>query len=109
MKKVLLALVVCLFVVVLCSCKGKYEKYQEELLNKLPLTITENITLPLTTDDGKYVVRWNSENPEILTNFGRFTKPEKSCQIKLNFSLVENNEIVYNGHFNLAVVGYLPE
>lgn len=109
MKKILLTIFLVVLTITLCSCKSQYKKYQEEILNKLPLQITENVSLPLKTDDGLYTIRWNSQNPEIINNLGFFTKPEKSKEVVLEFKLVENEEVVYEGYFRLIAVGYMPE
>ena len=109
MKKILLGLFLITLTFVLCYCKSQYKKYQEEILNKLPLQISENVSFPLITDDGLYTIRWNSQNPEIINNLGFFTKPEKSKEVVLEFKLVENQEVVYEGYFRLIAVGYMPE
>ena len=109
MKKILLTIFLVVLTITLCSCKSQYKKYQDEILNKLPLQVVENIKLPLITDDNKYVIRWTSSNPEILNVLGVYKKPEKSTQIELQYKLVENNEVVFESYIRLVAVGYMPE
>lgn len=98
MKRFFTVLFLVATILLLTSCKVNYKKYHDWLYEEIPFEITENINLPIMTKDEKYVIRWRSNNSNVMNNFGVYKQPIESVEFKLHYTLIdkEGNEVYTN-------------
>ena len=106
MKKILIFLFVIVTMFTLTACKENYKKYHDWLYEEIPFEIMDSFTLPLLTEDGKYIIHWRSSNSDVFNNFGIFKEPINTVEFKLHYKLIdkEGNE-VYSNSLSCQAIG----
>jgi chitinase len=75
----------------------------EYVKDVLPETVSNSISLP--SDYKEYSILWESSNPEIISNTGKYTRPYQKTSITLNATIqFEDQEIVRS--YPIEVEGY---
>ena len=110
MKRFFTVLFLVATILLLTSCKVNYKKYHDWLYKEIPFEITENITLPLMTEDEKYTIRWRSNNSNVMNNFGVYKQPYESIEFKLFYTLVDKEgKEVYSNSLLCYALGIIEQ
>lgn len=106
MKKVFLFFSLVFITLTLASCKPNFKKYHDWLYEEVPFEITENIMLPMETKDGKYIIRWRSNNSNIMNDFGVFKRPIETVEFKLHYTMYDLEGVeVYKNSLTCMAIG----
>lgn len=85
------------------SSKEKITKsFYELYLNIIPKTVTESINLPIRLDQYDTLLKWKSNKPNIIDDYGKYKKPEKPTIVTLKVN-IKNKDLSVNKQISVKV------
>ena len=84
-------------------------RIDEIIKSYVPSVVDEDITLPTLIEEYNLAVSWHSQNPEVISETGKYTKPLNDTTVILTATYEYKGTGVHKVEVNPIVYGYSDE